>query len=283
MALLSSTVLVTGASGFLGRAVVRHLAQRGFQVRGAVRATPRSGEVAIGNFSALTDWSQALDGLDTVIHCAAMANARRGSDTDFMEVNGRAVVSLARRAAAKGVRRLIFISSVAVFGRQTLGRPFRHDDTPRPETPYAVAKLYAEQGLRQVAAETGLEVVIIRPPLILGRGGKGTVALLSRLVSWGLPTPFGLTRNRRDVVSLPTICDLIERCIAGPFAGRTLLVSDGRPLSTREVIDRVAELNGQRKPLHLPAPPAVLIAGLAMLRLNTLRAQLFGDLEVEPA
>lgn len=284
-------ILITGASGFLGRAVVDHLASRDRKVRAAVRRDsggwPEGVEaIPVGDLSGATDWSAALKGVDAVLHCAARAHVLNETAADplagYRAVNTDATLALARQAAATGVRRFVFISSIGVNGSETHGEPFRHDDPPRPHSPYAVSKHEAEQGLRALAAETGLEMVVIRPPLIIGPEPKGNLATLERVIGKGLPLPFGLvTRNRRDLVSRDTLCDLIEAAIDHPAAaGGTFLVSDGEPISTRTLLERMAASRGRSITL-LPVPPALLALPLKLVGKGAMAAQLFGDLEVD--
>lgn len=284
-------ILVTGAAGFLGRAVVDHLSGRGRRVRAAVRRSggdwPSGVEVvATGDLSALTDWSVALKDVEVVVHCAARAHVLKDRAADplaeFRAVNTDATLALAAQAAAAGVRRLVFISSIGVNGAETHGRAFRHDDPPRPHSPYALSKHEAEQGLSELAERTGLEVVIIRPPLIVGPDPKGNLATLQRIIDRGLPLPFGLAnRNRRDLVSRDTLCDLIAVTVDHPAAGgQTFLASDGRPVSTRTLLEKMAASRG-RSPIFLPVPPALLAAALRLIGKGGMAAQLFGDLEVD--
>lgn len=286
-------ILVTGATGFLGRAVADHLAAAGRAVRAAVRRSVEDGSsgietVAVGDLSADTDWSAALGGVDAVIHCAARAHVLKETAADplaqFRAVNTAATLALARQAAVAGVRRLVFISSIGVNGAETRGRPFRHDDEARPHSPYAVSKHEAEQGLASVAAETGLEIVVIRPPLILGPDPKGNLATLNRIIGKGLPLPFGLvTGNRRDLVSRAVLCRLIETVIDHPAAAnQTFLVSDGEAISTRTLLQQMAADQGRSLTL-LPVPPALAALPLKLAGKRSMAAQLFGDLEVDIA
>jgi nucleoside-diphosphate-sugar epimerase len=281
-----ATILVTGATGFLGEAMVERLIASGRSVRGVVRADPGPGAVAVGDLSADTDWSAALQGVDTVVHCAARAHVLKEATDNplplFRAVNTEATTALAQQAAAAGVRRFIFISSIGVNGAETHGRPFRHDDPPHPHSPYAVSKHEAEMALTAIAAQTGLEVVIIRPPLITGPDPKGNLATLNRFIDKGLPLPFGLaTKNRRDLVSRDTLCRLVEAVIDHPAAaGQTFLVSDGRPVSTRELLEQLAQARGRTLTL-LPVPPALLTPPLKLLGKGAMASQLFGDLEVD--
>lgn len=267
-------VLVTGATGFLGAALMAHFRRADAPVTGTSRC-PRQGLIAVGEIDAATDWRPALKPGQAVIHCAGLAHTN-AQPADYQRVNVAGTLNLARQAAEAGVTRFVFISSIHVNGTKTVGQPFTAKDRPHPRKPYAVSKLRAEDGLKLLSEETGLEVVIIRPPLIVGPGGKGNVALLAKLVRLGLPTPFGLPRNRRDVVSLSVLCRLVETCMTTPVAGQTILASDGAPLSTRDLIDRVAGDHGLRKPVHLPVPVWLLGA----LMPGGLRSQLLGDLEI---
>lgn len=284
-------ILVTGATGFLGRAVVDHLLARGRAVRATVRhapANPSVDTVAVGGLSADTDWTAALSNVDAVVHCAARAHVLKETAADplaqFRAVNADAALALARQAAGAGVRRFVFISSIGVNGAETRGRAFRQDDAPHPHSPYAVSKYEAEQGLAAIAADTGLEVVVIRPPLILGPDPKGNLATLNRIIAAGLPLPFGLvTKNRRDLVSRDTLCRLIETVVDHPAAaGGTFLVSDGAAISTRTLLERMAAAQGRSLTL-LPVPPALLALPLTLAGKRAMASQLFGDLEVDIA
>lgn len=280
------TVLVTGATGFLGRAVVDHLIAEGRKVRAAVRKDGGPDAVAVGELSSDTDWSQALKGVDTVVHCAARAHVLKETAADplaqFRAVNTAATLALARQAAQAGVRRFVFISSIGVNGAETHGTPFHHDDAPHPHSPYAVSKFEAEEGLRALAAETGLEVVVIRPPLIVGPEPKGNLATLNRIIAKGLPLPFGLaTRNRRDLVSREVLCGLIEAVIDHPAAaGQVFLAADGEAVSTRVLLERMAAAQGRSITL-LPVPTALLALPLKLAGKGAMASQLFGDLEVD--
>ncbi|NJC41290.1 nucleoside-diphosphate-sugar epimerase [Brevundimonas alba] len=293
MANRTGKVLVTGATGFLGGAVVARLVADGRPVRAAVRQAgapmPAGVEtVSVGDLGPDTDWAEALSGVETVIHCAARAHVLRETAGDplaeFRRVNADGAVALGRQAAVAGVRRLIFISSIGVNGAETRGEPFRPIDTPRPHSPYAVSKHEGELGLAEAAATTGLELVIIRPPLITGPDPKGNLGTLARFIARGLPLPFALaTRNRRDLVSRETLADLIAICIDHPAAaGQTFLVSDGAPVSTRRLLEDMAADMG--RPLRLlPVPTGLLALALKLAGRSAMSAQLFGDLEVDIA
>lgn len=272
-------VLVTGANGFLGSAVAARLSAAGHQVRGVTRAET-------GALSATTDWHPHVADMDAVIHCAARAHVLRDDADDpmaaFRSVNRDATLALARAATQAGVRRIVFISTIGVNGGQTSGRPFRHNDTPAPHSPYAIAKHEAEVGLAAIARDTGLEVVTIRPPLILGKSPKGNLASLLGVMRRGLPLPLGaVTRNRRDLVSCDTLVSLIETCLDHPnAAGKVFLASDGVSRSTRAICAALARMNGVTA-RFIPIPPALLGLGLKALGKAEMAAQLLGDLEVD--
>lgn len=282
-------ILVTGAGGFVGGGIIAHLVAEGFRVRAAGRVKPPvpTGAVgyAIGDLVA-ADWGELLAGVNTVIHCAGRAHVLRDQADDplslFRAINRDATLRLARMAAASGVGRFIFLSSIGVHGGETRGTPFSAHHTPQPHSAYAQTKWEAEQGLADIARETGLEVVVIRPPLVLGPQPKGNLGRLVAAMRRGLPLPFSAIRsNRRDLVSLDTLADLITCAITHPAApGTPLLVSDGQPLSTRELIERLAAIHALRARL-LPMPPAFLRAALHVAGRAELAAQLLGDLEVD--
>lgn len=287
----ATSILVTGANGFVGSAVTERLVRDTRTVVAASRVAQvvPSGAIslALGNLKAF-DWSSVLDGIDTVVHCAARAHVLREEATDtlaeFRAVNRDVTLALARAAVGVGVRRLVFISSIGVNGVGTCGTPFMANDVPHPHSPYAVAKWEAEQGLADIARDTGLEIVTIRPPLVIGLGPKGNLGSLVAALRRGLPLPLGaVTANRRDLVSLDTLVDLIVRSIDHPAApGAPLLVSDGFPLSTRAVIERLAALH-ELRPKLVSVPAKLLGVSLQLVGRRALAAQLLGDLEVDIA
>ena len=286
----ASTILVTGAAGFLGRALIEELAQRKRDSRAAVRTLVSTdladSTVAVGEISAETDWSVALAGVDSVIHCAARAHVIRDVSANplqaFRAVNVAATLALATQAQSAGVRRFIFVSSIGVNGPVTHGSPFRADDPPAPCSPYAISKLEAEQALLSMFGPGGMEIVIVRPPLVIGPNAKGNLATLQKVIARGLPLPFAaVTANRRDLVSLEVLCDLLICCVDHPnAAGRIFLVSDGVPLSTRTLLVRLG--TGIGRPTKLFSfPSSGLRTLLRLIGKPEMARQLLDDLEVD--
>jgi nucleoside-diphosphate-sugar epimerase len=284
-------VLLTGASGFVGKAILKIAQQRLIKIRPVYRSMDLAREhpEAVVAFSLYgdTDWSQALQGVDVVIHAAARAHVMRELALDplaeYRRVNVEGTVSLARQAAVAGVRRFVFISSIKVNGETTaLGHPFRACDTPAPEDDYGRSKAEAEAHLKQVAQETGMEVTIIRPPLIYGLGVKGNFASLISWIRRGLPLPLGaVTQNCRSLAGLDNLVDLIFVCTSHPkAANQTFLVSDGEDLSTVELLRKISTASGRPKRLiWVPLWLISLIAGL--LGKKVIAQRLLGSLQVD--
>lgn len=284
---MSARVLVTGASGFVGRAVTRRLLLEGIAVRGVVRtpdaAIPEGAERAlVPDIGATTDWGRALEDVDVVIHLAARVHVMRETSADplalFRAVNTAGTLNLARQAAQAGVRRLVFMSTVKVHGEA--GR-FRESDPPAPADSYGRSKLEAETGLRAIAADTGLEVVILRPPLVYGPGVRANFASLMRAIERGIPLPLGAADNRRSLIALDNLADVVTVASRHPAAANeTFLVSDDDDLSTPELVRRLASALGVR-PRLFPVPPALLAAGAAMLGKRDVADRLLGSLTVD--
>jgi nucleoside-diphosphate-sugar epimerase len=257
-------ILVTGASGFIGRALCAALAARGQPARRALRS-PQAGPgeaVVLGDIGPDTDWRHALQGASCVVHLAARVHFVRETAPDphaeYRRVNAAATQRLAQQAAQAGVRRLVFLSSVKVHGEASADRPFVETDPPRPADPYALSKWEAEQGLREVERATGLEIVVLRPPLVYGPGVGGNFLRLTGLVARGVPLPLASIANRRSLIYLGNLVEaILAACEAPRAAGRTYLVSDGEDLSTPDLVRAIARALGKRAHL-LPCPPALL-------------------------
>lgn len=292
----SARVLVTGASGFVGHAVVAALARGGRPVRAALRRplpdaalpfAPAVQVVQVDELAPTTDWHAALHEVDGIVHCAARVHVMQESASDplaeFRRVNVEGTLRLARQSAQAGVRRFVFISSIGVNGAQTFGRPFTRDDVPAPHSPYAQAKHEAEVALRKLALSTGMEVVIIRPPLVFGPGAPGNFSRLIGALQRGLPLPLGAVHNQRSLVSLGNLVSLIGTCLDHPAAAnQTFLVSDGEDISTTALLRGLATALG--KPARLIPVPVALLAGAARLLGQTQAvAQLCGSLQVDIA
>ncbi|CRI58404.1 UDP-glucose 4-epimerase family protein [Pseudomonas sp. CCOS 191] len=287
---MNSTVLLTGATGFVGKAVLADLAMRGHAVRAAIRgAIPADFGAAAFTIEAIdgeTDWQAVLEGVEVVIHSAARVHVMNDTEVDplaaFRKVNVEGTLNLARQAAAAGARRFVFISSIKVNGEGTVpGRPYRADDEPAPADPYGVSKMEAEQGLRALARDTGLEVVIIRPVLVYGPGVKANFLAMMRWLGKGVPLPFGAIHNRRSLVALDNLVDLVRICTTHPAAAnQTFLVSDGEDLSTTSLMRRMAKALGKPARL-LPVPAALLALGATLLGRRALSQRLCGSLQVD--
>jgi nucleoside-diphosphate-sugar epimerase len=279
-------VLVTGANGFVGSATVTALTSRG-HVAVATTRHPFTNAITIGTIDRHTDWTSALTGCDSVVHAAARVHQLHDSSPDrlsaFRAVNVEGTLQLARQALQVGVRRLIFLSSVKVNGEGTQpGSPFHWNDTTAPLDPYGISKHEAEDGLREIAAATGMQVVIVRPPLVYGPGVKANFAAMMRAVQRGLPLPFAaVTHNRRSFVALDNLVDLLITCIDHPAAAnQTFLVSDGEDLSTADLLRRLGKAMGRPARLF-PVPPALLQAGADLLGKGDVAQRLLGNLQVD--
>lgn len=284
-------LMITGANGLVGRSACARALEGGMRVCGATRqafALPSGVEaMVVPGLDSPTGWVDALTDCDAVLHAAARVHVMHDSVADplveFRKVNVDGTLHLARQAAAAGVRRFVFVSSVKVNGEGTgAGHPFTASDAPAPQDPYGISKNEAEQGLRQIAAETGMEVVLVRPPLVYGQGVKANFASLMRWLQRGIPLPLGaITDNRRSLVALDNLVDLLITCIDHPAAAnQTFLVSDDEDLSTTGLLRRMGKAMG--KPARLiPVPPALLRLGAAALGKGDIAQRLLGSLQVD--
>jgi nucleoside-diphosphate-sugar epimerase len=279
-------ICVTGATGFVGSALCNALVMSNAIVIKAVRSCSGNGVVAVGDIGASTPWTEAVAGCDVVVHLAARVHVMHEAAADaaalFDVVNTAAARNLGHAAATAGVKRFIFISSIKVNGEQTPpGHPFRPDDTPAPQDPYGISKMEAEAGLRAIAQETGMEVVIIRPPLVYGPGVKANFAAMVKWLQRGVPLPLGAIDNRRSLVALDNLVDLIVTCIHHPAAAnQTFMVSDGEDVSTTELLRRMGVALGKPARL-LPVPPRLLEWGAALAGKQDMAQRLFSSLQVD--
>ena len=344
-------ILITGANGFIGRALCDKLLADGYQVRGAVRGQEKT-EVGglrsavyaklrrardvgglraeVGDIGPETDWSEALDGIEGIVHLAArvhvMDDAAFDPLAEFRKVNTAGTLNLARQAVTAGVKRFVFISSIKVNGEGTDIRgqrsevgsqegtdvrcqravvgsqegtdvrcqrsevrkkaeggsvPYTEEDVPDPRDAYAVSKWEAEQGLMAIAEETGLEVVIIRPPLVYGPGVKANFRLLMKWVQRGVPLPLGAVHNKRSFVALDNLVSFIICCMDHPrAANEVFLISDGEDVSTTELLQKMARAFGKR-PFLLPVPVGLMTFVAGLLGKRDVADRLFGSLQVD--
>ena len=285
---------MTGATGFVGKELVqRLLVTNGFpQIAVAVRsAGDRQWPANIlplvtGDLLPSSDWSDALEGISVVVHCAARVHVMTDKAAipldEFRRVNVRGTLNLARQAATLGVQRFVFISSIKVNGESTkLGLPFYADNIPAPLDPYGISKMEAERELRELSAKTGMEVVIIRPPLVYGQGVKANFRAMMHWLKRGIPLPLGAIHNQRSLVALDNLVDLIVTCLTHPAAAnQTFLVSDGEDLSTTQLLRRMGAALG--KPARLiPVPVSVLKLGAALLGKPEFAQRLCESLQVD--
>ena len=281
-------IIITGSNGYIGENLYRGLVNS--ENRTPIPVMREYNEkfknpISIKNINAQTQWKHHLAGIDIVIHLAARAHILNDTATDplaaFRETNTAGTLNLARQAADAGVRRFIFISSIGVNGNQTFGKPFTAADTPNPAEPYAISKHEAEIGLHQIAAETGMEVVIIRPPLVYGANAPGNFGRLIHTLARGIPLPLGSIHNHRSLVALPNLIDLITTCIDHPAAAnQTFLVSDGEDLSTTQLLTRLGQALGKPARL-LPVPQKLLETTLNILGKQAIAQRLCSNLQVD--
>jgi nucleoside-diphosphate-sugar epimerase len=278
---MNERVLVTGADGFVGRYVCRKLIESGYCLRAGVRtsgsipdlqrAVPGLSDPSLlGDLGANPELRTPLAGVSTVVHLAARVHVMKEYSGDplqkFRRVNVMGTKCVAYAAAAAGVRRFIFVSTIKVNGDSTSDSPFNVDMPPAPQDAYAISKWEAEEALRSVSAKSGLEVVIVRPPLVYGPGVRGKFLRLMRLVDHALPLPWPKRENCRSMIGVENLADFLVRCVDHPnAAGQTFLVKDSEDISSRELITRLARLLA--RPVRLvpvPEPLIRLAAGLTM-------------------
>jgi UDP-glucose 4-epimerase len=256
-------ITLTGANGFVGRALCAALVRARFDICATVRSSAHDGElccpvVPVGEIDATTAWHCALVGTQAVVHLAARAHVMRDSRSDalaiYRKVNVEGTLGLARQAVSAGVRRFIFMSSIKVNGEATGDRPFSEADEPHPSDAYGISKLEAERALQDLCARSGMELTILRPPLIYGFGVKGNLHALMRAVDRGWPLPLGAIKNRRSLLAMENLIDAVKLCLTHPNAGNvTYLLSDDHPVSSSELVVSIASAMRRRaKILSVP-------------------------------
>ncbi|MDH0304887.1 MULTISPECIES: NAD-dependent epimerase/dehydratase family protein [unclassified Pseudomonas] len=283
-------VLVTGGAGFVGQAVCDRLERDAVQVTKTVRTLndeqkAARNAVALGDIGADTDWRSVLEGIDVVVHLAARAHVLKESHAEplveFRRVNVDAALALAQQAAAAGVKRFVFISSIGVNGNVTGETPFAEHSRPAPHAPYAQSKLEAEEALERFTKTTSMELVIIRPPLVYAAHAPGNFRRLLQLVASGIPMPFASINNRRSMIALDNLADFITCCVRHPAAGgQTFLISDDEDLSLPGILHLLGEGMGKKVRL-LPVPSSLMAAGAGLLGKKNLYTQLCCSLQVD--
>jgi nucleoside-diphosphate-sugar epimerase len=289
---MTRRVLVTGGQGFIGRALVAQLAAtHGVEVLALTRQTPANPVAGVkyllgGDISEESQWQPLLDGVHVLIHTAARAHVLNDPVADplgeFRRINVVATLRLAEQAAAMGVKRFVFVSSVGVNGAQSVpGKLFTEADKPQPHNAYAQSKWEAEQGLLRIAEDTSLEVAVIRPPLVYGPNAPGNFGALMRAVQRGWPLPLGAVHNQRSLVALDNLVDFIITCTTHPLAAnQTFLVSDGEDVSTSQLIRGMASTAGVPA-RFLPVPTPLLRAVAAVLGKSSAVDRLCGNLQLD--
>jgi nucleoside-diphosphate-sugar epimerase len=282
-------ILVTGATGFVGRALCASLAGVGVAVRRALRAASAergADDVIVGDIGPGTRWDQALTGVDAVVHLAARTHVMRETVDDslalYRAINVEGTRALAAAAAGAGVKRFVFLSSIKVNGESTADKAYAESDAPRPEDAYGISKWEAEQALASIARDSKLETVVLRPPLIYGPGVKGNFLSLMRAIDRGLPLPLASIDNRRSLLYLGNVVSAIGLLLTHPQAAAQtfLLADDDVGISTPALIRAIAAALGRRARLY-PFPPALLLAMAALARRGAAAQRLTGSLVVD--
>lgn len=263
---LQSKILVTGASGFVGRNMVQALAGAGCAVRAIGREAPPADD--------RTDWNAALDGVSAVVHLAG----RHDGDRAVFDRDVAMTLNLGRQAAARGIERFVYLSSIKANGDRTpAGRPFRETDTPDPTDEYGRGKVRMETGLKAL----GLPLTVIRPPLVYGPGARGNVRRLMQAVERNWPLPVAAVDNRRSLVSTGNLCSFVLYALHEPLSvGQTYLIADGEDVSLAELLRRMGRVMG-RPPRMFAVPPAVLEGSLALIGRRGMADRLLGNLQVD--
>jgi nucleoside-diphosphate-sugar epimerase len=281
-------ILITGAGGFVGKDLCSTLTQQNHKVSAVIRdsnASIHNAQLIVQTLSKSTHWTEALNNIDVVIHLAGRAHVMKEEADDpyqaYAEINVEATRHLAEQAALNGVKRFIFLSSIKVNGESTNKNAFTESDPLQPDDDYAKTKYEAEKILNTIAKNTSMEVVIIRPPLIYGKGVKANFKNLIKLSISGLPLPLGSINNKRSLIYIENLIDFIVLCMHHPkAANETFLISDDEDVSTTQLIKYIREANGQKSWL-LPVPKSWLTCTFKLIGKSTLSDRLCGNLQVD--
>ena len=273
-------VLLTGSTGFIGKEVSKLLKNKRCVVR-TVEDTLEGDVFVVETINGATNWEGAFDGIDSIIHLAGAAHGKISSTADFYETNLKGTINLAKSAVKNGVKRFVFVSTILVNGVSSTKKRFSPASSADPQSDYAKSKYLAEQALFRLSRETGLEVVVVRPTLVYGPNAPGNFHKLKKLVQLFPVLPFGKVENKRHIISVYNLAELLVTCsFHNAASGQIFLASDGEALSTRELVDAIAYgLN--KKVLHLPIPTKLMAGMLRLLGMGSLVTQLFGNLEVD--
>ncbi len=285
-------ILVSGANGFIGQALCQHLVSKGFYVRGSIRdrsaltnKDKASDYFETGSLENEIDWTDALHGMDYVIHLAAISEVSKERSTEapelFQHININTTQRLAAQAAQSGVKRFIYISTIKVNGELSQENAFSPSDLPTPQSCYGKSKLEAEQQVTAICEKTGMETIIIRPTIVYGPGAHGNILRLMKLINTGLPIPLGLVQNKRSLVSIENLCDLIVTCLLKEhLTNRVFLAADGEDISSPDLIRLLAGLMGKKAHLWPVPVPLLKLLGILTFRTGEIR-RLTGSLQVD--
>lgn len=278
---MNKKILLTGASGFVGQQLYD---MNPTQFRCVIRCANSSGysdTYKVNEINSKTDWSNAFDGISSVIHLAGLAHSHTFQHEEYHEVNFLGTLRLAQQASISGIKRFVFVSSIGVNGPSTFDIPFSNSSNPNPDNTYAQSKLDAEIGLKKIAAETSMELVIVRPPLVYGSKAPGNFGSLVSLVSKLPCLPFGLINNKRDFISVHNLAELLIICAKHPNAAtHTFLASDNGPVSIKEFTNCIAQ-SLDKKVIQLPIPVYLMRLCGKLFGKSSMVEQLVGNLEVD--
>lgn len=286
-------ILITGANGFVGSHLVDYLLGKNYQIVATVRKLDPSLDlesknihwVETGEISPQTDWANILKGIEVIVHLAQRAHVMNENAANpeeiFKRINVDSLQQLATQATKAGVKKFIFLSSIKVNGEFTREKPFNENDIPNPTDFYGISKLDAEKLLLDLAEKLSMRVVIIRPPLVYGKGVPGNFKSLVRLLKKGIFIPFGSIYNKRSLVGVTNLCDFVESCILNPKAdNETFLISDDQDISTTVLVNTINQIIGLKSKI-IPFPVIILKLALRFIGKSSLSTRLFGSLQVD--